>query len=129
MGQITSIVLANGAATPVNVTFSPLPSAAGVTSFVDRTSNVLEGMARVSQSYSEPTNQRKTTKTRLTVELPITETVNGVPTVTKVHRADVTLIFAPMSTDSERKDLFAFTVNALNNALLKAAMRDNDPLY
>lgn len=129
MGQIASITLANGATTPVNVTFSPLPQQAGVTSFVDRTSNVLEQMCRVSQSYSEPTAQRKTTKTRLTVEYPVTETVNGIPTVTKVHRADVNFIFAPMSTDSERKDVYAFTQNALSNALLKAAMRDNDPLY
>lgn len=129
MGQIASITINNGATTPVAVTFAPLPQANGVVSFVDRTSNILEAMARINVSYSEPSNTRKTTKTRFTFELPVLETVAGVPTVTRVHRADVNFIFAPMATDGERKDIYAYVYNGLNHALVKAAMRDNDPMY
>lgn len=129
MGQIASVSLLDGQNTPATVVFSPLPTKDGIVTFVDRTGGITAGMTALKVGYSDASVQRPTVKTRYSVEYPVLGTVDGTLKVVRTLRANVEFVWPDESTDAERKNLYAFTYNGLNHALLKPALRDHDPLY
>lgn len=129
MAQAANIVINDGQATPVALTFAPEAVAPARSSFAERTAGVALGFIRLVVSNTFATGKSTVNRARLSVEYPITTSVAGVTTVAYTLRANVELILPDGATDAQRKNLFAFTKNALGNTLIQGAMRDLDPIY
>lgn len=129
MAQAAALVVNDGQATPVAVTFSPESVTPGLSSFADRASGISIGFRRVKVSNAFASGKSVVNRSKLSVEMPITTTVSGVTTVGFTLRANLEFILPDGCTDAQRKDLFAFVKNGLSNALLIGALRDLDPLY
>lgn len=127
MGQAANIVLADGAA--ANVTFSPESVTPSFSVFADRATLVSNRFRRLMVRYSPPTSTRSTTRNGFEVSVPVTGVVDGITVVLYTLRAKVEYVLPDGCTDAERKDLHAFVVNGLGNALVRGSMRDIDPLY
>jgi len=129
MAQAAAIVLNDGQATPVAVTFAPEAVTPALSSFSDKSAGVSLGFRRVKISNTFANGKSVVNRARMDVELPVTQTVNGIVSQAFILRARVDFILPDGATDANRKDIFAFTKNALSNALVQGALRDLDPLY
>jgi len=130
MAQATAITLADGQATPVNVTFNPEQVTPAMSSFVDRATGVAAYFRRFTVRFKPAGGGRKETQTQYSFSLPVSGTLpSGAPGVVRTLRARVIYDLPDGCTDGERKDLHAFVRNGLAHALVQGAMRDNDPLY
>lgn len=127
MAEASSIVLQNNAA--ANVTFTPESVSPALSVFVDRTAGVALGFNRLRIGTQFAQGKSVVNKSRYSVELPVTQVVDGVTRVAYTLRANLELILPDLATDTNRKDLYAFVKNGLANALITGAMRDLDPLY
>jgi len=129
MAQAANIVLANGQATPANVTFSVEDVKSGIASFADRSSGVASRFARLTVRYAGP-SAGKAGKTVYSVSMPIYGVLpSGANGILYTLRGNVELQLPDGCTDAERKDLYAFVRNGLANTLVQGNMRDYDPLY
>lgn len=130
MAQAANLVIADGQATPVNTTFSVESVTPQLSQFVDRTTGVAAKYRRISVSYTPANSQQKGTKAGMNVSIPVWGILtSGAEGVVRTLRAKVIFDEPDGCTDAERKDLYAFTYNGLSHALIKGALRDNDPLY
>lgn len=128
MPVASQLAVANAAGT--TVTFTPESVSPALTKFVDRTSGVSIGFRRINISSKFANAKSSVNRSKLTVELPVITTVNGVNQTAYTLRANVDMVLPEASSATDRNDLFAFTVNALQNtALVRPAMRDLDPIY
>lgn len=129
MGQAAAIVINDGQATPVAVTFNPEKVTPEASVFADRTSGIALAFRRLRLTFSPANAQRPTNRASFEVTYPVTAVVNGVTTVAFTLRGKMELTLPDGSTDAHRKDLYAFMSNALSNALVRGNLRDLDPLY
>lgn len=127
--QATSLSLQDGANPAVSVTFAPEQVTPTLSSFADRTSGIPAQFRRVKVSTHFAKGTSLVNRSQLSVEIPVAVVVNGVPTIDRILRANVELILPSKSTDAERKDLYAFILNAMQNSVVRPALRDLDPLY
>lgn len=127
MAQAANIVLQDNAA--ANVTFTPESVTPQVSSFADRTAGVALGFRRIRVGTHFASGKSQVNRTKFSVEYPVTQVTDGITSVAYTLRANVDLILPDGSTDTQRKDLYAFLKNGLANALVQGAMRDLDPLY
>lgn len=128
MATAANIVINDGATTPAAVTFTPVGSDGKNIMFYDRSSGILAAFRKLRLGYSAANKQRPTTRTDFSVELPVTAIVGGATQVLRTLRADVSVVLPDGCTDAERKDLYAFLYNGLNNALVRGTLRDHDPI-
>lgn len=129
MAQASTITINDGQATPVAVNFAPESVTSAVASFVDRTSGVAVGFRRIAISNKFASGASKVNRAKVSIDYPVTTTVNGIVTPAYTLRATIDVILPDASTDAERKNLFAFITNGLNHTLVRGAVRDLDPLY
>lgn len=130
MSQITSaLTINNGAATPVAKSFAPERVAPDLSIFTERSAAVSAGFTKLSVGYSGASSKRPTTRVDVALDLPVLSTVNGISTVAYVGRFKGYFIVPDTMTAAERADLHAFVANAMDNAQLKAVVKDLDPLY
>jgi hypothetical protein len=127
--QKAPITVNDGSATPVATTFS-VESENGITyTFAERSAGVALGFRRLSVSTKLATGAATVNRAKYAVELPVLATVNGISQLAYTLRANVDVILPVASTDAERKNLFAFLTNGLQNAIVRGAVRDLDPVY
>jgi len=129
MATAASIVINDGQATPVAVTFGPEAVAPALSSFSDKTAGVPLGYRRMKVSTTFASGKNVVNRGKLAIELPVVQTVNGIQSVAYTLRANVDVILPQASTDANRKDLYAFLKNALGHALVTGALRDLDPIF
>lgn len=130
MSQVTGpIVIKNGAATPVDKSFLPMVVAPGSSIFTERSASASAGYQKLTVNYSPANGGRKTNRTEILVDVPVTEVVAGVDTVTRTLRFQGTFIVPDTATSLERSDLVAFVANALDVPIVRGVIKDNDPLY
>lgn len=129
MAAIAPITINDGQATPVAITFNPENQTPGAVTFVDRATGISAAFRRLTVSNKFATQGALVNRAKYSIEYPVTATVNGVTSVVYTLRATVDVIEPALSTDAERKNLYAFLANGLNNALVRGALRDLDPLY
>lgn len=130
MSQITgAITVNNGAATPVAKSFNPERVAPELSTFTERTAGVSAGFPRLSIGFSAASSKRATNRVDVSLDLPILQTVNGVSSVAYVGRFKGYFVVPDVMTAAERADLAAFVANALDNAQIRAVVKDLDPLY
>lgn len=126
MGQAANIVLNDGAGTPVAVTFTPLKASPDLTVWKDRRLAKLIYWPEVSVSTSLPSTKRNSTRSELRVAIPVVDAVTGL--VTDTIRGICTFTLPQNAASSDINNAYAFTANALANTLVKAALRDIDPI-
>jgi len=129
MPQASAITIQNGAATPVNVTFSPESVTPQIARFADRSGGTANAFQRLTLTTAFAGGAKTVNKTGLNIELPVVAVISGAATVQRVLRAKLEFTIPDGATDAERKDLYAFTRNALANASAMATLRDLDPQY
>lgn len=130
MSQITgNISIDDGAATPVAKAFAPERVTPELSTFTERTATSSAGFVRLGVGFSPASSKRNTNRVDVTLDLPILSTVNGVSTVAYVGRFKGYFVIPDVMTSAERADLAAFVANALDNAQVRAVVKDLDPLY
>jgi len=129
MSSATNITVNDGAATPVAHTFYPVQNSNGngFTFYDQITGNpVFETKIWGKLKLGTP---KVASDSSLGVIQPITKIVDGVTQQDHVNTSKVEFTFAPNASAAERNDLYAFTINALNQALLKEQTRDLKAWY
>lgn len=130
MSQVTGpLSINNGAATPVAKTFSPERVDPEGSTFTERSAGVSAGFIRLGVALSPASSKRSTNRIDISLDLPVLATVNGVSSVAHVARFKGYFVIPDVCTANERADLHAFVANALDNILVKAVVKDLDPMY
>lgn len=129
MGQIANLLLKNGAATPVDVTFSPQMPQVG------------ENPAQwLNKDALSPIGYRKVTlfvkaqvsgmsKVTIKIEDPKLTTTEGIPTIGYFTSFMGTFNLPATSQTQDRKDILAYAKNLLGHAVLTGAVVDLEPVY
>jgi len=139
MTAIAALTLADGQATPVNHTFSPVNiDAGGVARWADRSSGIAIGFPVISQSLRNPTKGSRNYRMTAKVQLPVLEvtspgTATGIqPAPTKAYDllATIELVLPERSTLAQRNDLLAYVKNLLANpAVVPPAVQNFEQVY
>lgn len=130
MPQVTgNLTINNGAATPVAKTFAPVRIAPELSLFAEKTSGISAGFTVLSVKSSPSSNQRSTDRVDVDLDLPILSAIGGVSAVAYTLRFKSYFVIPKNATAGERADLAAYAANALANAVVKAPIKDLDPLY
>lgn len=72
---------------------------------------------------------KEPSETKVGVIWPITKNIGGVLEQDHVNTSRVEFVFASNATPAERADVYAMTINALNNALVREQTRDLIAMY
>lgn len=128
MANNAPIVIKNGAASPVDVTFSmEVPGMpAGHYTWADKASGIYNQFRRLWTKVSVASAKRLTNRLDFGVSVPLVRTINSVPTVAGVIRISTDAVYPADATQAEINDAYAFHQNGLNAALIKGQMRDLD---
>lgn len=138
MAQQTALTIADGAATPVNHTFSPVgKNDAGVVKWVDRVGGIAIGYPAITLAVREPTKTRRSFQVTRRVVLPVLEvtspsTGTGIqPAPTKAYDlvVDTTYSLPERSSKLERQHLLAYAKNFDASAAMQAAVADFEPTW
>lgn len=127
MGQAANIVVNDGTATPVAITFSPERWPDGRIAFVDRRKSSRALQPSIVLTQSPPNGARSTAKLGFEVAYPLEGVVNGVPAPVGIARfKDGKYIIPDIMSATDRAHLVAFATNFPGVALIKAAFKDLD---
>lgn len=130
MSQITGpLSILNGAATPVAKSFAPERVAPEGSTFVERSAPASAGFIRLGLALSPASSKRPTNRIDVSLDFPVLSTVNGVSTVAYVGRFKGYFVVPDVMTAVERADMAAFVANSLDNAQVRAMIKDLDPMY
>lgn len=130
MSQVTgALSINNGAATPIAKSFAPEAISPGHSTFTERSAASSAGFIRLSIGTSMASAKRATNRIDVSLAMPVVEIVNGVNTVTRIGRFVGYFVVPDTMTSAERADLAAYVANALDNAQIRAVIKDLDPLY
>lgn len=129
MAQAAALVINDGQATPVAVTFNPETVSPSLSVFADRAAGIAMAFRRLKISLAFASGKSLVNRAKYSVEIPVTQTVAGVTTVAYTLRANLDVILPDAATDAQRKDLYAFLKNGLANSLIQGMLRDLDPVY
>lgn len=140
MPAIGNIVIADGQATPVNHTFSPVGiSADNVATFNDRSAGIPIGYNALTMSLRQPSKNgsARNFKAQLKLVLPTLEvtspsTSTGIqPAPTKAYdcMAVVEFVLPERSSLQNRKDLLTLLKNALATTVTTAVVQDLENVY
>lgn len=131
MPQITgAIVLADGQATPVNVSFVPEKITSEEVVFVDRSSASPLGYRRITLKMNRASGTRPTDRVTVEFSYPETAIVSGVVTQLYTARYQSGSFVIPNSmTSAARANLYAFVKNAMGHPLVQSYVRDLDSAW
>lgn len=138
MTAIAALTLADGQATPVNHTFSPVNiDAAGVAKWADRVGGIALGFPIVTMSLRSPTKTNRNYKVAAKVVLPVLEvtspsTATGIqpaPTLAYNLTCNIDMVLPERSTQAQRDDLRAYVKNFLGHAVFTAAAQTFESVY
>lgn len=138
MTAIAALTLADGAATPVSHTFSPVNiDADGIAKWCDRSGGIALGFPAVTFSIRAPNKQSRVYGLTMKVVTPVLEvtspsTSTGIqPAPTKAYDItfSVNASLPERSTLQQRKDAFAFLKNMLANAVMTQAVEQFEAVY
>lgn len=122
--QNANIVLDDDSA--ADVTFTPVVVSGETVIWEDLTADTVAQRRRLVTRPGRYTRTRPTNKPFLGIECPVVREVGGVDTVVGTIRILTEAIYPIDATSAEIKDAYAFLKNGLDNALLKAQLRDSD---
>lgn len=129
MPAIANQTVNDGQATPVAHTFTVVTADGKFGKFADKASGIPAGYIRVSDEARDPTSATGAYRRILSISLPTTAVVDGVTKVVRTSSAQLIWNFAQDSTDQERKDLLAYSLNFPSVAAVKASIWGLEPWY
>lgn len=130
MSQVTgALSINNGAASPVAKSFAPESVTPARSVFTERSAASSNGFIRLGVGFDPASSKRATNRISIDLAMPVIESVSGQNQVTRIGRFSGQFIVPDTMTAAERADLHAFAANALNVALIKAVVKDLDPMY
>lgn len=138
MSAIAALTLADGQTTPVNHTFNPVNiDSAGIAKWADRSGGIALGYPVVTFSLRSPTKTSRNFKLTAKVVTPILEvtspsTSTGIqPAPTKAYDllATIDMVLPERSSVAQRKDLLAYLKNFLANAVMTAAVENQETVF
>jgi len=137
MSQKTSIVLTDGAATPVNHTFLPAKQDGILYTYHDRSSGIMAGYGVLTAQSKLPGNGSRATTVSYKLSLPTLEqtsasTATGIqpaPTVAYTCTGKLEFVMPDRSTLQNRKDLLTMMRDLIDEALVTESVQDLDPTY
>lgn len=138
MTTLAAITLADGQATPVNHTFSPVNiDAAGVAKLVDRSGGISIGFPAITLSVKSPSKGSRNYRVMAKVVVPTLEvtspsTGSGIqPAPTKAYDilGTIEFVLPERSTLLERQNAYAYLKNFLANANVSAAVQTFETIY
>jgi len=129
MSQAALITVNDGKATPVAHALTPTQNKGGDGfTFTDNIKGIPVYDVKVWAKLKLGT-VKEPSETKVGVIWPVTKTVDSVLVQDHVNTSRVEFSFAPNATPAERADLYALTINALNNALIREQTRDLIAMY
>lgn len=130
MPQVSgALTINNGAATPVAKSFSPEKVSPDGSTFTERSAASSAGFIRLGVGFSPASGGRKTNRINIDLSLPVLASIGGVNSVAYTGLFKGYFVIPDAMTQAERADLAAFVANALDNASIRAVVKDLDPLY
>lgn len=135
MGNISTIVVADAAATPVNHTFSPVKVDGDTAYLLEKSSASSLGYWPLVLTERAPLagQTEKVWRTKVSLAMPVVynETINGItrPTLGYTLRANVEFICPADSVLQNRKDLRKILVGILNDSQVVGMVETQDNLY
>lgn len=122
MPAIATLTINDGQAAPAAHTFAVVGTTGQKATWADKAGGIPIGYTKLTNEVREAKSTNGAHSVIFGFEQPTMGTVNGVSQRVRVSSAQVRYNFAQDSTDQERKDLVAYTINALSNASVKAAV-------
>lgn len=131
MAIIANLVLADGQATPVNHTFIPVGVKNAIAQWKDKSSGVPAGYTTITYGLREPSKVYPAYKVSAKVALPVLETSPAFLVPTKAYELLLTIeaVLPDRCTDQNRKDLYAYGVALLGNALLSNGIKNTEGVW
>lgn len=135
MGNITTIVVPDAAATPVNHTFSPVKVNGDSAVMLEKSSANSLGYWPLTLTQRAPVagSPEKVYRTKIALAIPVMfdETINGVvrPSLGYTMRANVEFVCPAEATLQNRKDLRKIIAGILNDAQTISMVEAQDNLY
>lgn len=132
MGQFANIIINDGTATPVAVTFyaQRVPNDPGKLMWVDRRKTVTALQPYFVLTQSPASTSRPTHRLNLELVYPIEGVVNGLPAPVSVLRwKDGAFVIPDGAPATDRAHAQAFVANIMDNALVKALNKDLDYIF
>lgn len=129
MSSAINITVNDGQSTPVAHTFYPVQNTDGKGfTFYDSLVGIpaFETKIWAKLAMGSPVNP---THSSLGVIQPIVKTVDGIIQQDHVNTYRGEFVFAPNASAAERADLYAYAINALNQALIREQTRDLKAMY
>jgi hypothetical protein len=133
--DLTTIVVPDAAATPVNHTFNPSKVDGDTAFLTEKSAATSLGHWVLSLMQRAPLigQKDKVYRTRVALAIPVTydEVINGVtrPTLGYTNRATVEFIVSDKATLQNRKDLRKILVGVLNDASVLDMVENQNNLY
>lgn len=126
MAQGADIVLNDGTATPVAVTFKVLKASPALSIWKDRRLTPTVKQPEVTLNADVPSSTAKNRKSELRVSVPVVDAITG----EVVDYCRFRGVFDQPTSASVQNinDCYAFAGNAILNALVKGAIRDQDTI-
>lgn len=139
MPAIAALTIADGQATPVNHTFSPVNiDSSGIAKWADRSGGIALGYPVVTFSQRPPVRGSRNYKMIVKVSLPVLEqtsasTATGIqpaPTLSYALSGTMELVMPERSTLAQRNDLLAYVRNMMANAtVVTAGVQNFESVY
>lgn len=137
MSQVTNIVIADGATTPVNHTFAPSRVSPELVTYQDRSAGIVAGfnILSIGTRYADKRNGAQKVTVRLAlptlaVTAPTTTTgIQPVPVAAFECFASIEFVLPSASSPQNRKDLWVLVKNLLANVTIENAVVNLDPAY
>lgn len=131
MAQLAPIVVNDGQAEPVAHTLIPIGKPAGSQwdYFVERIDGAPELQNEIRLRTRQPSKKDQPYRVDLTMINIDTKTVEGEVVLDNQNRVDLTFTLARSGNDAFRKDLRTMLINALDDAIIKAAIDGAENTY
>lgn len=136
MGNVTTLALDDGQATPVSHNFEPTQVGKDLTMYHDKVSGVMAGYSSISLGNRMPNQQNGNYKVTIRVRIPVLETAATAasgftpgPTVAYTLSGNMDFVIPSRATEAERDDLLAFAKNLLADSVVDSAVVDFDNPY
>lgn len=131
MPQAVDLVLKNGAATPVDKTFTLMAPAAGEASWANwrlKEGPISSVFPRIAMLARENAS-RNARKSQIKLQIPssYTDTVTGLTKVGSAFDVSIECTVPNDFPEALKNDAVAFTANLVNHVLTKAVIRDGVP--
>jgi hypothetical protein len=131
MGQITTITLNDAESTPVAHVFLPRKVVGDVAHFVEKSDSRPMGFKPLVMSHRSPDsgNGSSVVRDRITLSIPVVETVDGVDTVVRTAVFDCEFRTSVAATEQERDNLITMSVDLLTDTLTRDMVVSGNNIY